>query len=96
VIEAFHRVDRKFFVPQSYNQYQDAPQPLEPSDDTEGATISAPHMHAYAVESLAPHCKPNGRVLDIGSGSGYLLPIFRESVPILSTLGSPVLRYSRR
>ena len=41
--------------------------------------ISAPHMHAYALEYLYPalknflNCNPkNFRLLDIGSGSGYL------------------------
>jgi len=36
------------------------------------ATISAPHMHAYALEYLKDHLKKGGRVLDVGSGSGYL------------------------
>jgi protein-L-isoaspartate(D-aspartate) O-methyltransferase len=36
------------------------------------ATISAPHMHAYALEYLKDFLKPGGRVLDIGAGSGYL------------------------
>ena len=43
------------------------------------ATISAPHMHAYALEYLYPALNnfknfnpSNFRFLDIGSGSGYL------------------------
>jgi protein-L-isoaspartate O-methyltransferase len=39
------------------------------------ATISAPHMHAYAAENLLPllptTSAPGGAVLDVGSGSGY-------------------------
>jgi len=43
------------------------------------ATISAPHMHAYALENcLSPMQAANKagktpRVLDVGCGSGYLL-----------------------
>ena len=35
-------------------------------------TISAPHMHAFALEHLAPFCTKGAKILDIGSGSGYL------------------------
>ena len=35
-------------------------------------TISAPHMHAFALEYLAPFCTKGAKILDIGSGSGYL------------------------
>mmetsp|Transcript_7410 Transcript_7410/g.13193 ORF Transcript_7410/g.13193 Transcript_7410/m.13193 type:complete len:222 (-) Transcript_7410:12-677(-) len=37
-----------------------------------GATISAPHMHAQALELLAGHLQPGARGLDVGCGSGYL------------------------
>lgn len=37
-----------------------------------GATISAPHMHAYALEVLADKLVEGAKVLDVGSGSGYL------------------------
>ncbi|VDN06121.1 unnamed protein product [Thelazia callipaeda] len=37
-----------------------------------GATISAPHMHASALELLKDHLKEGNRALDVGSGSGYL------------------------
>lgn len=36
-----------------------------------GATISAPHMHAHAVENLLPLISDTGSILDVGSGSGY-------------------------
>lgn len=35
-------------------------------------TISAPHMHAYALDMLKDKLVPGARVLDVGSGSGYL------------------------
>lgn len=31
-------------------------------------TISAPHMHAIALELLEPHLQPGNRALDVGSG----------------------------
>lgn len=37
-------------------------------------------MHASATESLLPYLKPGSRVLDIGSGSGYLTAVFAELV----------------
>ncbi|KAK0178532.1 hypothetical protein PV327_007413 [Microctonus hyperodae] len=37
-----------------------------------GVTISAPHMHAYALEILENKLQNGNRVLDVGSGSGYL------------------------
>ncbi|XP_034934678.1 protein-L-isoaspartate(D-aspartate) O-methyltransferase-like [Chelonus insularis] len=35
-------------------------------------TISAPHMHAYALSILTDQLKSGARALDVGSGSGYL------------------------
>ncbi|XP_003368504.1 protein-L-isoaspartate(D-aspartate) O-methyltransferase, partial [Trichinella spiralis] len=40
------------------------------------ATISAPHMHAYALEMLKDHLTEGNRALDVGSGSGYLTACF--------------------
>jgi protein-L-isoaspartate(D-aspartate) O-methyltransferase len=40
------------------------------------ATISAPHMHAFALETLFDFIKPDSRVLDVGSGSGFLTACF--------------------
>lgn len=37
-------------------------------------------MHASAAESLLPFLHPDARVLDIGSGSGYLTAVFAEIV----------------
>ena len=37
-------------------------------------------MHANAAESLLPYLKSGNRVLDIGSGSGYLTHVFANLV----------------
>lgn len=67
------QVDRAHYAP--YAPYQDSPQTIGHK-----ATISAPHMHAAACESLLPYLKPGARVLDIGSGSGYLTHVLAELV----------------
>eukprot|EP01084_Bolivina_argentea_P002912 5430_1 len=59
------KVDRADFAPR--NPYQDKPQSIG-----YGATISAPHMHARALEALFDQLQPGCVVLDVGSGSGYL------------------------
>ncbi|KAI4154218.1 MAG: hypothetical protein LQ340_001809 [Diploschistes diacapsis] len=40
----------------------------------------APHMHASAAESLLPYLHPAAKVLDIGSGSGYLTNVLANLV----------------
>lgn len=66
-------VDRRNFSPTS--PYADSPQYLE-----KGATISAPHMHAEMLEYLNPYIGPGSNVLDLGSGSGYILACLGEMV----------------
>ena len=39
-------------------------------------TISAPHMHAYALELLEKQLEAGMTALDVGSGSGYLTVCF--------------------
>ncbi|KAL8341396.1 hypothetical protein RB601_005612 [Gaeumannomyces tritici] len=76
VKDAFLKVDRAHYAP--YRPYEDSPQPIG-----HGATISAPHMHATAVQQLHDRVLPTAanpapRVLDVGSGSGYLTHILAE------------------
>jgi len=73
VKDAMLQVDRAHFAPR--NPYDDRPQPIGHS-----ATISAPHMHANACESLLDYLQPGAQVLDIGSGSGYLTAVLANLV----------------
>ncbi|KAK5686109.1 hypothetical protein LTS10_002223 [Elasticomyces elasticus] len=73
VKKAMLGVDRAHYAP--YAPYEDSPQAIG-----HRATISAPHMHAAACESLLPYLHPGARVLDIGSGSGYLTHVLAELV----------------
>ncbi|KAM0787570.1 hypothetical protein ACM66B_003640 [Microbotryomycetes sp. NB124-2] len=75
IIEAFHKVDRAHFCVSPRGAYDDSPMYL-----MDGATISAPHMHAHALENLEPFIKPGAKVLDVGCGSGYLLAILHHLV----------------
>ena len=75
---ALRRVDRKMFVLPAERgaAYDDRPLGIGYS-----ATISAPHMHAAALEFLAPSIAEKGSVLDVGCGSGYLLAAFAALGP---------------
>ncbi len=80
-------VDRAHFCPEPQFAYEDSPQTIG-----HGATISAPHMHASAAESLLPYLKSQKdcSVLDIGSGSGYLTAVLANLVGDGQTSGKVV------
>ena len=65
VEHAMRAIDRGNYAPSG--PYEDCPQRIGFS-----ATISAPHMHAHALEELLPCLTPGATVLDVGCGSGYL------------------------
>ncbi|PWY65033.1 protein-L-isoaspartate O-methyltransferase [Aspergillus heteromorphus CBS 117.55] len=73
VKKAMLGVDRAHYAPS--RAYSDSPQPIG-----HGATISAPHMHGHACEYLINFLQPGSRVLDIGSGSGYLTHVLANLV----------------
>ncbi len=77
VRDALASVDRRFFLKQGSEAiaYQDSPQSIG-----WGITISAPHMHAMALEQLFDHLQPGCKVLDVGSGSGFLTVAMAEMV----------------
>jgi len=73
IVQAMKAVDRSDYA--SHYPYEDSPQSIG-----YGATISAPHMHGYALQYLEPYLQPNMKALDIGSGSGYLTACMAELV----------------
>jgi protein-L-isoaspartate(D-aspartate) O-methyltransferase len=77
VEKAMKEVDRKDFSADMDEAYHDIPHPIG-----HGATISAPHMHAMCSELLQDQiCKPKARILDVGSGSGYLSAVMARMAP---------------
>jgi protein-L-isoaspartate(D-aspartate) O-methyltransferase len=93
VLEAFARVERHRFVPdgQLAEAYEDYPLPIG-----HGQTISQPYIVAYMTQALDP--KPEDRVLEIGTGSGYQAAILGElcrevyTVEIVPDLGERARR----
>lgn len=74
-LEAMRLVDRGEFVLAGSNAYDDVPQRIGHM-----ATISAPHMHAMALNVLAEHLRPGCRALDVGCGSGFLAAVMAHLV----------------
>ncbi|MEF8880637.1 MAG: methyltransferase domain-containing protein [Candidatus Nanohaloarchaea archaeon] len=67
VEKAFREVNRADFIDK--NPYIDRPVAL-----VEDSTISAPHIVAEMLELI----EPEGRVLEMGSGSGYVLALLTQ------------------
>lgn len=70
VATAMRQVDRRHFVlpgTPAWEAYVDAPMPIGYDQ-----TISAPHMHASCLDLLDRQLHEGAKVLDVGSGSGYL------------------------
>ncbi len=66
VISAIGKIPRHFFFDEIFDAhaYEDKAFPIET-----GQTISQPYTVAFQTELL--HVRPGGRVLEIGTGSGY-------------------------
>lgn len=65
VAEVMKLIDRAHYC--KFNAYTDSPQSIGYA-----VTISAPHMHAHALELLSEQLYEGAKALDVGSGSGYL------------------------
>ena len=73
VLQAFRKVPRHLFIPEDerHQAYEDHPLPIG-----RGQTISQPYVVAYMLQKLAP--RPDSRVLEIGTGSGYQTALLAE------------------
>ena len=76
--DSLKMVDRKKFCVYEENCYCDSPSPLILEQ-----TISAPHMHAKAIEYLQGKLVPGASVLDVGSGSGILTAIYGKEFKLI-------------
>src|SRR3954469_22014976 len=83
ILSAFEQVPREAFVPPELHAraYEDTALPIGL-----GQTISQPSMIALMLQAL--QCAPQHRVLEVGSGSGYVLAL-------LSQLGCEVFGVER-
>ena len=73
VLDAMHRVSRHLFIPESHRReaYADHPVPIGFRQ-----TISQPYIVAFMTQAL--ELRPEDRVLEIGTGSGYQAAILGE------------------
>ena len=76
VLSAMLRVPRHEFAPERYREqaYEDHPLPI-----AEGQTISQPYIVASMLEAL--QLSPQDKVLEVGTGSGYVTALLAELAP---------------
>ncbi len=81
VLQAFDAVERHEFMPKKTwaQAYADHPAPIG-----EGQTISQPYIVAFMTQALDP--RPEDKVLEIGTGSGYQAAILAEIVDHVYTI----------
>jgi len=73
VLDALRRVPRHEFIPEPYRDraYEDHPLPIG-----DGQTISQPYIVAIMLQAL--ELKPRDKVLEVGTGSGYVTALLAE------------------
>ncbi|MFB6226482.1 MAG: protein-L-isoaspartate O-methyltransferase [Candidatus Paceibacteria bacterium] len=86
IVESFDRVDRKDFVPdeQKPKSYEDTALPIG-----HGQTISQPYTIAFMLNLLGPQDGQN--ILEVGSGSGYVLALMDEMTENASLYGVEIV-----
>lgn len=80
-LNALKKVERHQFVPPEYMgmAYDDGPLPIG-----YGQTISQPYIVAYMTQIIEP--KPDHKILEIGTGSGYQAAVLAEIVDKVYTI----------
>lgn len=84
----FVKVDRLNYLHEYIKRdigYTDTPSPIGFSQ-----TITAPHLHAYAIKHMKDYLYEGASILDVGSGSGYLTAVFGYCVGVHKNMGSVV------
>lgn len=73
IINTFEKIKREQFIPEAFKPlaYNNEALPLE-----RGATISQPYTIAFMLALL--ELKPSQKILEVGSGSGYVLALLDE------------------
>ena len=92
VLDAMLRVPRHEFAPERYRDqaYEDHPLPIG-----EGQTISQPYIVAVMLEALA--LSPTDKVLEVGTGSGYVTALLAElAAQVFSVERHPALADAAR
>ena len=81
ILESFESIPRHLFVPEEYRSaaYEDRPLPIGFQQ-----AISQPYIVAYMIQSL--ELTGTERVLEVGTGSGYLAAILSALVPEVHTI----------
>lgn len=87
IIDAFNKVKREDFVPEHLigYAYEDIALPV-----MEGSTLSQPSTVAFMLNLL--DAKNNQKILEIGSGSGYVLALLSEINPNGKIYGIEILK----
>ena len=96
ILKAMEQIDRKLFVPETFasRAYLDMPLPI-----ARGQTISQPTVVGIMTQAL--DIRPNHRILEIGTGSGYQAMVLSllalrvytmERHPVLSRSAQAIIR----
>ncbi|GKT34547.1 Protein-L-isoaspartate(D-aspartate) O-methyltransferase like protein [Aduncisulcus paluster] len=100
VFSAFSDIDRANFVPPSLSpgpspsSFSSSVYSIQPLPIGHGATISAPNIHALCIDQVSSRhdsllLSSSSKILDVGSGSGYLSAVFSKLLADLSKNAKP-------
>ena len=89
VLQAMEEVPRHEFVPESVraSAYEDRPLPIG-----HGQTISQPYI--VALMTVLARVKPDGTVLEVGTGSGYQAAVLAKLASKVYSI--EIVKHSRR